>query len=66
MAFETAKINFNKEILIDKIWGTQINNNLQIVATDDVNKILFIITWDFNEGKNIEKSMLQFNIEPNT
>lgn len=40
--------------------------NLQIVAIDDVKKILFILTWDFRDGKNIECSSLQFNIEPNT
>ena len=66
MTFKDAKINFDKEIRIEKIWGTAIDYNLQIVAVDDLKKILFIITWDFNKDKNLEASMLQFNIEPDT
>ena len=58
MKFKNAYINFDKEILIEKIWGTEKDYNLQIVAVDDLKKILFIVTWDFNEGRNLEASML--------
>lgn len=69
MEFNYADINFDKDILIEKIWGTQKDYNLQIIAIDDVKNILFILTWDFRrepnkklrpslKDKNIESSML--------
>jgi hypothetical protein len=65
MDFFDANINFDKNILIEKIWGTQKDYNLQIIAIDDVKNILFILTWDFRkeQDKKIKTSMKDKNIE---
>jgi hypothetical protein len=66
MEFNYANTNFDKDILIEKIWGTQKDYNLQIIAVDDVKNILFIVTWDFRREQNKKlrgKSLKDKNIE---
>jgi hypothetical protein len=55
--FVNLNIDFDKNIEISKIWSTQVDLVLQIIARDNVKNIFMILTWDFK--KNIEISMMQ-------
>ena len=64
--WEEANIEFENDIVIEKILSTCKKYHLQIVARDNKKQVLIIVTWDFSPNKNIEYSMLQFNIESDT
>jgi hypothetical protein len=60
--FMDLNIDFDKSVEISKIWSTQVDKVLQIIARDNEKNIFMIITWNF--VKNIEVSMLQQKCPP--
>lgn len=61
--FKEAKINFNKNFEIVRLRSICKENEIQIIAKDNIENIIIIVTWNFD--KNIETSMFQFKCESN-
>ena len=60
--FIDLNLDFDKNVEIAKIWSTQVNHSLQIIAKDNEKNIFMIVSWDFI--KNIEIATLQQKCEP--
>ena len=61
--FVNADVQFSETIEISEIRSTKETNILQIVAKEEMKKILVILTWDFD--KNMERSMFQIKYKHN-
>jgi len=73
--FQPAKIHFQNTVEITKIWPVDFaasskddeqssDSMIQIVAKDNVQNILLVITWDCE--RNVEYSMVQVKCDPGT
>ena len=60
--FIDLNLDFDKNVEIAKIWSTQVDHILQIIAKDNEKNIFMIVSWDFI--KNIEIATLQQKCEP--
>jgi len=60
--FKDIDIDFMPEVEISKIWPTSKKEYLQIVAKDNTQNLILIVTWDFIN--NHEISMLQIKSDP--
>lgn len=58
----TLNCQFVSTIQIVNMMETQIENVIQIIARDNINNILIIMSWDFSQ--NIEYSMYQVKMSP--
>ena len=54
--FQNAKYNFSTDIEIYKLRSTALKDVFQIIAKDELENILIVLTWDFKN--NYEVSML--------
>jgi hypothetical protein len=59
--FEPLEVEFSEGVEIQRVLRTLEDHILQIVATDHEEKIFIIMTWDFNDNR--ELTMFQTTAE---
>lgn len=63
LEFTDMNIEFKPETEIYRIWSTTNPDHIQIIATDMLRNLVFIVTW--NIVKNMEVNMFQIKFESN-